>query len=43
MLLLTAGARESVRFLPPLTITAAEVDIALGVFGEAVREVAAKQ
>ncbi|KAG2431458.1 hypothetical protein HXX76_009473 [Chlamydomonas incerta] len=42
MLLLTAGARESVRFLPPLTISAAEVDKALGLFGEAVREVVAK-
>ncbi|GLC39804.1 hypothetical protein PLESTB_001406100 [Pleodorina starrii] len=39
MLLLTAGARECVRFLPPLTISPAEVDQALGVFREACREV----
>ncbi|PNH10911.1 putative 4-aminobutyrate aminotransferase, partial [Tetrabaena socialis] len=39
MLLLSAGARESVRFLPPLTVSAAEVDMALGIFREACREV----
>ncbi|KAG2491273.1 hypothetical protein HYH03_010280 [Edaphochlamys debaryana] len=39
MLLLTSGARECVRFLPPLTLSAAEADQALDVFGQAVREV----
>lgn len=35
MILLAAGARESVRFLPPLTVSAAEVERALGIFEEA--------
>lgn len=39
MLLLTAGARECVRFLPPLTLSAAEADLALTTFREAVMEV----
>ncbi len=39
MLLLTAGARECVRFLPPLTLSAAEADLALSTFREAVLEV----
>ena len=41
MLLLSAGARETVRFLPPLTVSEEEVDLALGIFKEAVTEAAA--
>ena len=40
MLLLSAGARETVRFLPPLTVTQQEVDLALGIFKEAIDETA---
>lgn len=40
VLLMTAGAKESVRFLPPLSVTAAEVDIALGAVEAALGEVA---
>ncbi|GIL51766.1 hypothetical protein Vafri_7690 [Volvox africanus] len=43
MLLLTAGARECVRFLPPLTISEDEMQQALSVFGEACREVLLRQ
>ena len=39
MLLMTAGARESIRFLPPLTISSSEVAHALEVFGAALDEV----
>ena len=39
MILMTAGARESVRFLPPLTVSAAEVDEALGIFEKALGDV----
>ncbi|GFR42874.1 hypothetical protein Agub_g3866 [Astrephomene gubernaculifera] len=39
MLLLSAGVRECVRFLPPLTVSAEEMDTALGIFREACREV----
>ncbi|GIL92514.1 hypothetical protein Vretifemale_20029 [Volvox reticuliferus] len=39
MLLLTAGARECIRFLPPLTISEDEVRQALSVFRDACREV----
>ncbi len=39
MLLMTAGARESLRFLPPLTVSKEEADIALGIFREALKEV----
>ena len=39
MLLMTAGARECVRFLPPLTVSASEVDQALDIFGQALDEV----
>ncbi|GAX79506.1 hypothetical protein CEUSTIGMA_g6947.t1 [Chlamydomonas eustigma] len=42
MLLMTAGARECVRFLPSLNISAAEVDIALKLFGQALDEVVGK-
>jgi len=38
MILLSAGARETVRFLPPLTVTQQEVDLALGIFKEAIDE-----
>ncbi|MEW5305852.1 MAG: hypothetical protein WDW36_008367 [Sanguina aurantia] len=40
MLLLSAGARETVRFLPPLTITESEVDQALETFAGALKDVA---
>ena len=40
LLVLTAGARECIRLLPPLTVSEEEVDICLRVLGEAVREVA---
>ena len=40
MILMTAGARESVRFLPPLTVSAAEIDEALGIFEKALGDVA---
>ena len=39
MILMTAGARESVRFLPPLTVSAAEIDEALGIFEKALGDV----
>ncbi|CAL8464181.1 g3716 [Coccomyxa elongata] len=39
MLLLTAGARETVRFLPPLTVSEGEIDEALHIFGESLEEV----
>ena len=39
MLLMTAGARECVRFLPPLSINARECDLAIEVFGQALDEV----
>lgn len=39
LLLLTAGARETVRFLPPLIVTKAQVDEALRIFSEALEEV----
>lgn len=39
MLLMTAGARESLRFLPALNINAAEVDQALDILGQALDEV----
>ena len=39
MILMTAGARESVRFLPPLTVSAAEIDEALDVFEKALSDV----
>lgn len=42
MLLLSAGARETVRFLPPLTVTEQEVDLALKIFKEAVNEAASR-
>jgi len=38
VLLMTAGARDIIRFLPPLNVTAAEVDAAVAAFGEAVRD-----
>lgn len=40
MLLLSAGARETVRFLPALTITESEVDQALETFAGALKDVA---
>ncbi|EFJ48529.1 hypothetical protein VOLCADRAFT_90848 [Volvox carteri f. nagariensis] len=43
MLLLTAGARECIRFLPPLTISQEEVRQALDTFGEVCREVLLRQ
>ena len=42
MLLMSAGARECVRFLPPLTVSASEVDQALDIFGQALDEVLKK-
>ena len=39
MLLMSAGARESLRFLPPLTVSKSEVAHALEVFGAALDEV----
>ena len=38
VLLITAGARETVRFLPPLVVTAAQVEEALRVFEGALSE-----
>ncbi len=37
-----AGARETVRFLPPLSISEAEINTALGIFSEALEEVFGK-
>ena len=34
-----AGARETVRFLPPLNVSASEVDEALSIFGAALQDV----
>ncbi|KAK9833580.1 hypothetical protein WJX81_008310 [Elliptochloris bilobata] len=42
MILLSAGARETVRFLPPLTVNEAEIDTALGILSEALEEVFGK-
>ena len=42
LLLLTTGWRETIRFIPPLVISAAEVDDALARFGVALRRVLAK-
>ena len=39
MLLLTAGARENVRFLPPLNVSETEVAEALHIFEESLRDV----
>lgn len=39
MLLMTAGSREAVRFLPPLNVSAAEIDLGLGVVRKALQEV----
>lgn len=39
LLLMTAGARESIRFLPPLNVTAEEVDTCLNCFEAACKEV----
>ncbi|CAL5226943.1 g9827 [Coccomyxa viridis] len=39
MLLLTAGARESVRFLPPLTVSEGEIAEALSIFGDCLEDV----
>ena len=37
-----AGARETVRFLPPLTVSEAEIDTALGILSKALEEVFGK-
>ena len=42
LLLLTTGLRETIRFIPPLIISAAEVDDALARFGTALRKAFAK-
>ena len=42
LLLLTTGWRETIHFIPPLVISAAEVDDALARFGVALRRVLAK-
>ena len=34
-----AGARESVRFLPPLTVSEGEITEALSIFGDCLEEV----
>jgi 4-aminobutyrate aminotransferase len=39
VLFATAGARETVRFLPPLVVSAAEIDTALTVFETVLSEV----
>jgi 4-aminobutyrate aminotransferase-like enzyme len=36
------GARETVRFLPPLSISEAEINTALGICSEALEEVFGK-
>ena len=41
LLLLTASVFETLRFIPPLTVSAAEIDHALAVVADALREVAA--
>ena len=43
LLLLTTGLRETIRFIPPLIISAAEVDDALARFGTALRKAFAKK
>jgi 4-aminobutyrate aminotransferase len=42
VLLMTAGARECVRFLPCLTVNAAEVDACLSVLDQSLREATGK-
>jgi 4-aminobutyrate aminotransferase len=42
MLLMPAGARESIRFLPPLNVTAAEIDQGLDTFEASCKEVFGK-
>eukprot|EP00951_Prasinocladus_malaysianus_P009094 scaffold66349_cov20-Prasinocladus_malaysianus.AAC.2 len=42
LLVLTAGARETVRFLPPLNVTKAEVDEALDTMRKALADVLSK-
>ena len=37
-----AGARETVRFLPPLSVSEAEIDSALRILSEALEEVFGK-
>ena len=39
LLLMTAGARETVRFLPPLTVSEGEVEEGLTLFGKALEDV----
>ena len=39
---LGAGARETVRFLPPLSVSEAEIDSALRILSEALEEVFGK-
>lgn len=39
LILMTAGARESIRFLPPLNVSASEVEEALDKFAAACQEV----
>ena len=41
LLLLTASVFETLRFIPPLTVSATEIDQALAVVADALREVAA--
>jgi 4-aminobutyrate aminotransferase len=43
MLLLTTSAFPTVRFIPPLNVTATEVQLALDIFAEAVRLASAKK
>ena len=39
MLLLTTSVFETLRFIPPLTVTAGEIDEALGIFAAALEDV----
>jgi len=42
MLLLTAGAFETLRFIPPLNATREEIDLGLKTFGQALGDVLGK-
>ena len=43
MLLLTAGVHEVLRFIPPLNVSAEEMALGVGIFGEALEAVARKR
>ena len=42
LLLLTTSVFEVLRFIPPLTVSATEIDAALAIVGEALREEAGR-